>query len=312
MPSPGGAAPRAAAAAGPRVVLRGLGCSSSSSSQAFSPSAAAAAAVRSSADWHQKRPRRRRPKPPPHHKRKDRSSSSSSAAAAAAAAGDVWCAPVMPFAADASVDCVVDSHHPTAPAARRRPEPLDRPRRERAYVSRRAAATIQEEISSLMDSPSDLEEPFLGSELLPSGGRGRNLRGYRRSPGGIEEACITSVIVKRITIMMFQTRVLLGGMDVYDRYQDWRLDVDSMTYEELLELEDRIGYVSTGLREDEIVRSLRKVKPSAFDTSPLPFSSGTERKCSICQEEYEEEDEMGRLETAFQAQFEPFYYTSLH
>nr|CAD1823438.1 unnamed protein product [Ananas comosus var. bracteatus] len=98
-----------------------------------------------------------------------------------------------------------------------------------------------------------------------------------------------------LQIMMFQTRVLLGGMDVYDRYQDWRLDVDSMTYEELLELEDRIGYVSTGLREDEIVRSLRKVKPSAFDTSPLPFSSGTERKCSICQEEYEEEDEMGRL-----------------
>lgn len=117
-----------------------------------------------------------------------------------------------------------------------------------------------------------------------------------------------------LQIMMFQTRVLLGGMDVYDRYQDWRLDVDSMTYEvtwissswslslpvilcypnhpdstspfflqELLELEDRIGYVSTGLREDEIVRSLRKVKPSAFDTSPLPFSSGTERKCSICQ-----------------------------
>jgi hypothetical protein len=32
-------------------------------------------------------------------------------------------------------------------------------------------------------------------------------------------------------IMMFQTRVLLGGMSMYDRYQDWRLDVDNMTYE---------------------------------------------------------------------------------
>jgi hypothetical protein len=30
---------------------------------------------------------------------------------------------------------------------------------------------------------------------------------------------------------MFQTRVLLGGMNMYDRYQDWRLDVDNMTYE---------------------------------------------------------------------------------
>jgi hypothetical protein len=30
---------------------------------------------------------------------------------------------------------------------------------------------------------------------------------------------------------MFQTRVLLGGMSMSDRYQDWRLDVDNMTYE---------------------------------------------------------------------------------
>jgi len=34
-----------------------------------------------------------------------------------------------------------------------------------------------------------------------------------------------------LQIMMFQTRVLLGGMNMYDRYQDWRLDVDNMTYE---------------------------------------------------------------------------------
>lgn len=34
-----------------------------------------------------------------------------------------------------------------------------------------------------------------------------------------------------LQIRMFQTRVLLGGMNMYDRYQDWRLDVDNMTYE---------------------------------------------------------------------------------
>jgi hypothetical protein len=31
--------------------------------------------------------------------------------------------------------------------------------------------------------------------------------------------------------MMFQTRMLLGRMGIYDQYQDWRLDVDNMTYE---------------------------------------------------------------------------------
>nr|CAD1823088.1 unnamed protein product [Ananas comosus var. bracteatus] len=36
-------------------------------------------------------------------------------------------------------------------------------------------------------------------------------------------------------MMMFHTRVLLGGIEVYDRYHDWRLDVDNMSYENELE-----------------------------------------------------------------------------
>jgi len=97
-----------------------------------------------------------------------------------------------------------------------------------------------------------------------------------------------------LQIMMFQTRVLLGGMNMYDRYQDWRLDVDNMTYEELLELGDKIGYVNTGLREDEITRSIRKVKHPSYGS--FRFAKEMERKCSICQEEFEANEEMGRLE----------------
>ncbi|TVT96762.1 hypothetical protein EJB05_58035, partial [Eragrostis curvula] len=82
-------------------------------------------------------------------------------------------------------------------------------------------------------------------------------------------------------------------MGMYDQYQDWRLDVDNMTYEvptrdihrvkqkELLDLEDRMGYVSTGLSEDEIIRSLRMVKFTAFNTKH--FSTEMDRRCSICQ-----------------------------
>ncbi|KAF6986050.1 hypothetical protein CFC21_003841, partial [Triticum aestivum] len=94
-------------------------------------------------------------------------------------------------------------------------------------------------------------------------------------------------------IMMFRTRLLLGRMGMYDQYQDWRLDVDNMNYEELLALEDRIGYVSTGLREDEIVRGLRVGKHLAFDRKH--FSTEMERSCSICQEEFEASEEIGRL-----------------
>ncbi|XP_037464020.1 probable E3 ubiquitin-protein ligase ZFP1 [Triticum dicoccoides] len=69
--------------------------------------------------------------------------------------------------------------------------------------------------------------------------------------------------------------------------------VDNMNYEELLALEDRIGYVSTGLREDEIVRGLRVGKNLPFDRKH--FSTETKRSCSICQEEFEASEEVGRL-----------------
>ncbi|BAD82497.1 RING-H2 finger protein RHG1a-like [Oryza sativa Japonica Group] len=265
------------------AALRGLGCTSAAASQAYAPGAgaAAAAAVRSSADWHGRRRRRGK------EKRKERGGGGGGGGGGHLVGGgigaDVWCAPGIPFAAEASsVDCVVARHQMVG---RGRGGDAERPHRERPCLSRRV--TVQEQISSsFMDSPPPPHldvAPFFGADLLPSG-RLRRMRGYRHSPVGLEEE-----------IMMFQTRVLLGGMSMYDRYQDWRLDVDNMTYEELLELGDKIGYVNTGLREDEIVRNLRKVKHPAFDSS-FRYSTEMEKKCSICQEEFEANEEMGRLD----------------
>ncbi|KAL0372651.1 UNVERIFIED_CONTAM: hypothetical protein Scaly_0946700 [Sesamum calycinum] len=45
-----------------------------------------------------------------------------------------------------------------------------------------------------------------------------------------------------IETLMSQQRILHGQ----DRYQDWRLNVDDMSYEELLDLSDTIGYVALG------------------------------------------------------------------
>uniref|UniRef100_A0A804HUW6 RING-type E3 ubiquitin transferase n=1 Tax=Musa acuminata subsp. malaccensis TaxID=214687 RepID=A0A804HUW6_MUSAM len=66
--------------------------------------------------------------------------------------------------------------------------------------------------------------------------------------------------------------------------------------EELLELGDRIGHVSTGLKEEEIIGSLRKVKHSFFYALKRFFSTEIDGKCSICQEEYEANDEIGELD----------------
>ncbi|KAI0524668.1 hypothetical protein KFK09_004048 [Dendrobium nobile] len=111
--------------------------------------------------------------------------------------------------------------------------------------------------------------------------RYHHLRGYyHHRPVELEE------------IMSFHHRVGSGRGDAYDRHSDWRLDVDNMTYEDLLELGDKIGYVSTGLREEEIASSIIKVKPLNFD---IRISTEKERKCSVCQEEYEMDDEVGKL-----------------
>ncbi|KAJ6803305.1 E3 ubiquitin-protein ligase MBR2-like [Iris pallida] len=96
-------------------------------------------------------------------------------------------------------------------------------------------------------------------------------------------------------MMKLQTR-MSGGLLIYDRYRDLQLDVDRMSYEELLELGDRIGHVSTGLREDEISQSLMEMKHSVFDSSQPDISTEMERKCSICQEEYKVDEDMGKLE----------------
>ncbi|XP_022766143.1 uncharacterized protein LOC111311023 isoform X2 [Durio zibethinus] len=98
-------------------------------------------------------------------------------------------------------------------------------------------------------------------------------------------------------IMMLQNDLLKGGrLDSRDRFSDWRLDIDNMSYEQLLELGDKIGYVNTGLKEDEISRCLRKIKGSITNDDLTPnLPVHVDKKCSICQEEYEADEEMGKL-----------------
>lgn len=83
-----------------------------------------------------------------------------------------------------------------------------------------------------------------------------------------------------------------GRVDLHDRHRDMRLDVDSMSYEELLALEDKIGYVSTGLSEDAILNNLSQHKHSLCK---LDLESAELEPCCICREEYCEGEDIGKL-----------------
>ncbi|BFG18680.1 hypothetical protein CerSpe_049540 [Prunus speciosa] len=99
-------------------------------------------------------------------------------------------------------------------------------------------------------------------------------------------------------ILVLETNLFLNGLNFYDQHRDMRLDIDNMSYEELLALEERMGTVSTALPEEALSDCLKK---STYQfTSPEESSIDCDGKkddvkCSICQEEYVAGDEVGRL-----------------
>ncbi|KAJ0680778.1 putative transcription factor C2H2 family [Helianthus annuus] len=90
-------------------------------------------------------------------------------------------------------------------------------------------------------------------------------------------------------VMLLDQSVFYGMVDIHDRHRDMRLDIDNMSYEELLALEERIGNVNTGLTEENIYKHLKQKTYAsvAGETDAEP--------CCICQEEYKNGDDLGAL-----------------
>ncbi|XP_010519597.1 PREDICTED: E3 ubiquitin-protein ligase MBR1-like [Tarenaya hassleriana] len=101
-------------------------------------------------------------------------------------------------------------------------------------------------------------------------------------------------------LVVLETNLFFSGMNsFYDQHRDMRLDIDNMSYEELLALEERMGTVSTALSEEALSRSL---KTSVFKSTDETYGScldddddDDDVKCSICQEEYVGGEELGSL-----------------
>ncbi|TYJ19011.1 hypothetical protein E1A91_A09G161900v1 [Gossypium mustelinum] len=91
--------------------------------------------------------------------------------------------------------------------------------------------------------------------------------------------------------MIVDRSAFYGSRNMFDQHRDMRLDIDNMTYEELLALGERIGSVNTGLSEDLISKCLAETIYSSSDQ----FQD--ESSCVICLEEYKDMDEVGALKT---------------
>ncbi|KAK7291401.1 hypothetical protein RIF29_06512 [Crotalaria pallida] len=259
-----------------KTSLRGLGCKASDASKHVS----VPAMIRSSADWQEKKKKNRKKK----KQRKNSNNSSFSSSAAATTSvdfQDVWCGPGIGFSVDAaaaSVDCVVArrnvsargnlDHHVEKITHRERP----------SYLGRNTVNS--ESISSILDYYSDI---FTPPPALESFGTARY---YRHAPHPSSDVGLAQIMILRGRLLMEER------INSPDHFRDWRLDVDNMSYEQLLELGEKIGYVGTGLKEDEMGLNIRKIK---LLISNDISKNQIDKKCSICQEEYEAGEEVGRL-----------------
>ncbi|KDP25720.1 hypothetical protein JCGZ_23941 [Jatropha curcas] len=79
-----------------------------------------------------------------------------------------------------------------------------------------------------------------------------------------------------------------GSRNLFDEYQDMRLDTDNMSYEELLALGERIGNVNTGLSDDAISECL-------METIYPMDKNEEEPSCCICLEVYKKMDKVGKV-----------------
>ncbi|KAM7250904.1 hypothetical protein ACFE04_022787 [Oxalis oulophora] len=92
--------------------------------------------------------------------------------------------------------------------------------------------------------------------------------------------------------MLFDPFIYHGMAEMNDRHRDMRLDVDNMSYEELLALGERIGEVSTGLSEEAILKLMKRKKYMSMTMEPSP----DQEPCCICQEEFIDGDDVGMLD----------------
>ncbi|KAG9160919.1 hypothetical protein Leryth_008735 [Lithospermum erythrorhizon] len=93
--------------------------------------------------------------------------------------------------------------------------------------------------------------------------------------------------------MILDQSVFFGMADFHDRHRDMRLDVDNMSYEELLALEERIGNVCTGLSEETISSRLKQWKYNCMNTEG---DAEAAEPCCICQEKYKDGEDLGTLQ----------------
>ncbi|XP_071725912.1 uncharacterized protein [Rutidosis leptorrhynchoides] len=81
-----------------------------------------------------------------------------------------------------------------------------------------------------------------------------------------------------------------------DNHRDMRLDIDHMSYEELLALGEQIGNAGSGLADDFIVCHLKTRTFSSCQPEGVLYADQGLNICTICQMDYSDQEKIGMLD----------------
>ncbi|KAJ8899885.1 hypothetical protein K2173_019588 [Erythroxylum novogranatense] len=137
------------------------------------------------------------------------------------------------------------------------------------------------------ESYSSRQPRQLSTPAWRSGDRnGRSRISHERYRSLSSEACLHERFSSE-GFMVVERSHFYGSRNMFDQHREMRLDIDNMSYEELLALGERIGHVNTGLSEDLMSKCLTETVHYSLDQK--------EGSCVICLEEYKNMDDIGAL-----------------
>ncbi|ESW34731.1 hypothetical protein PHAVU_001G176000 [Phaseolus vulgaris] len=92
-------------------------------------------------------------------------------------------------------------------------------------------------------------------------------------------------------ILVVERGSVYASRNMLDQHREMRMDIDNMSYEDLLALGERIGSVNTGVSEDLFSKCLTETIYCSSEQSQ------DEGNCVICLEDYKNMDDVGTLKT---------------
>ncbi|KAF2287353.1 hypothetical protein GH714_039710 [Hevea brasiliensis] len=133
-----------------------------------------------------------------------------------------------------------------------------------------------------------------------------SLRIYRpHREGVLSDTAIRHRNVPHLRVLPTDGVAVLEFPDYYevenyvDHHSDMRLDIEDMSYEELLALGERIGNVNTGLSEETIRSKLKTRKclsPMSINLEEAACADQESDACIICQDDYKHQEKIGTLD----------------